>query len=213
MKEKQKWYKTDLFYILVSYLTLFVLLTTIAVIIINSNCKSSASNDAWLGYLGSMFGASVGAMAAGISLIKTLNENRKARKQDVIEKVKPYLYVKCCNINTLNIENNKIWDINFKIINLGLGPAFNIKLKHKDNDLDVGQINNLSEQDSSIYMIQEKLTFSASTKLENTTTIETFEITYYDMYENQYSQTVEMNFTNNSSKCSPPKLINSKNNN
>ena len=191
------------------YLLLLVFLTICAVSIIENDFPSSATNDAWLSYFGSLIGATIGAMVSGVSLVITIRDNQKIRHEDEINKIKPYIFVlktSIPNISTPNIEIKNIG--NKSALNLSITFINNenpIKLKfYFSNARYLKETINIIESDDSktIYFDMQELTTE-----HKITTFSKFEITYLDILNNEYKQIYHYDIDTGETTCEPPILI------
>ncbi len=193
------------------YLLLLVFLTICAVYIIENDFPSSATNDAWLSYFGSLIGATVGAMVSGVSLVITIRDNQKARHEDEIDKVKPYIFV----LKTIIPNKSKP---SIKMKNIGNKSAINsrIKIMNGNNPVEINfnfKGNYLSKNTNTINILEVDETVCIEFDMQELitehriTTFSKFEITYLDILNNEYKQIYHYDIDTGETTCEPPILI------
>lgn len=191
-------YRKDKVIIILLFGILAILVPIIIdLLVLGNSFPSNIDNDSWASFLGSFWGALIGAGCTCWAVIMQKNYADEQRMIDEITGVRPYIvavHPEYCKLE------GKI-KLHFAIQNIGLNSACDIMIYAKNYE---------TKQDNEI--IQQKFCLTVNSSVEIDAEFDFAETMYYefryrDLKSNQYSQEFRYNENTNSFISFEPKRI------
>lgn len=149
--------------------------------VFKNNIPSGVSNDAWAGFLGSYTGAIIGAITTLLVVKLEINNDKRSRKDEEINKLRPYLYLEIKG----KVISRNITKVNCVLYNVGLQAACDVCLYNNQDNLNESNIvwnEHMLIPQNSTKQIEFKLDLTES---------ECYKFVFYDVKSNRYEQEIK----------------------
>ena len=184
-------FKIVLPFVIVAFLSPIIL----DLFVFGNSFPSNLDNANWAGFLGSFWGAIIGAGCTWWAVVMQKRYADEQRCDDAIVGIRPYIVA----VNPIYTKSSKEIELFFDVQNIGLNSACDIEIYARNYDRN----DELIEIDSGKYCLTVNSSVSVKPKFNFADTIY-YEFHYYDLKSNHYCQEFRYDESTNSFRSLEP---------